>query len=68
MGLSANTTLKHFSLRLVCKTIDDSLINKLAQAAQENKTLTSITIVLEMEDFDRITIKFSGINMELLTA
>ena len=68
MGLSANTTLKHFSLRLVCKTIDDSLINKLAQAAQENETLTSITIVVEMEDFDRITINSSGIDMEILTA
>ena len=68
MGLSANTTLKHFSLRLVCDTIDDSLINKLAQAAQENETLTSITIVVETEDLERITINSSGIDMEILTA
>ena len=47
MGLSANTTLEHFSLRLVCDTIDDVLLDKLAQAAQENETLTSITIVVE---------------------
>ena len=47
MGLSANTTLKHFSLWLVCATIDDILRDKLAQAAQENETLTSITIVVE---------------------
>ena len=63
MGLSANTTLKHFSLQLVCYAIDDVLLDKLALAAQENETLTSITIVVETQ-YERTTITPSVIDVE----